>query len=662
MGLTRGASQKGTTVDPSPPTEARAAFRADIQGMRGVAVLAVLVFHADLPLPGGFLGVDVFFVISGFVITGMLLREWSTAGRIDLGNFYRRRIRRLSPAAGLTIVVVGLSALLLLPPTGASQSTAATGLGAIALVANWVIASKAGGYFALGSATNPLRNLWSLSVEEQFYLVFPTLLLLALAFGRRAGRARLAATLAISAVFLASFALIRGASLPLPEWLFGFYSPLNRAWEFAAGALVALMLSGRHTPQRLGQIAAILGVVGLAISFTLLGEETPTPGKWTLLPVLSSAALIFGGGTARPGVVTELLSQRVLVAAGNYSYSLYLWHWPVIVLAVAIWPGHRSVPILATVFSCIPALLAYHWVEAPMRRHPITTWRMTLRRFLPSFVVPALACAGTLVVATHVILPAFTTGRIAAIHPAPPGGHTFIRVDTATPSCPAPEIGAMVVGHGYCLQTHPEKPMTVALLGDSHAEHLINGFATGMPDTNVGLFSLHTRTLFGGPQKLATATEAIATNPDVQVVVISMFWSEKDLERRPDNLGALRASVTRLTESGKSVLLTDGSPRFPFQVFQCEYRIAPIINASRCTTPVTYLRRYRQHEVAILNSIAADTGATVIPLMERMCPGEECSMLVNGVLGYYDGNHFNWVGSEAAFSIISEAEPLAQLR
>ena len=173
---------------PTPPASSAPGRRRDIQGLRAIAVLLVVVFHAELPVPGGFVGVDVFFVISGFVITAMLMREWARYGRVRFGHFYFRRFLRLTPALALIVAVVALASILLQNPFGAQQTTARTGMGAMLLSANYVIGHAAGDYFADNATTNPLLHTWSLSVEEQFYLVFPALLVLAWLLVRRGRR------------------------------------------------------------------------------------------------------------------------------------------------------------------------------------------------------------------------------------------------------------------------------------------------------------------------------------------------------------------------------------------------------------------------------------------------------------------------------------------
>ena len=208
--------------------------RLDIQGLRAVSVLMVVAYHAGLPVPGGFVGVDVFFVISGFVITAMLMREWDSTGRLRLGRFYIRRFKRLTPALALMVAVVMVPSSLLLSPLGGQQTAAKTAIGAMLLAANVVIAATTGNYFADFAESNPLLHTWSLSVEEPFYLVFPMLLLVSLLLGGRAFRSSRTPLVMVGLVGVVSFAFaIAGSaelSIPsMPNSLVGFYSPATRA-------------------------------------------------------------------------------------------------------------------------------------------------------------------------------------------------------------------------------------------------------------------------------------------------------------------------------------------------------------------------------------------------------------------------------------------------
>jgi len=241
----------------------------------------VVAFHAGLPLPGGFLGVDVFFVISGYVITAMLHREFARSGKIQLRQFYRRRFRRLAPALALVTTVTCVASIFVLSPFGPQQMASKTAIGATLFVANFVIASTTGNYFDAPAELNPLLNTWSLSVEEQFYFVFPFVLLLAwrLSGRLRAGRGiPLALIAAVAAVSIAlactsNFGIEPGAA----KDFLGFYSPVVRAWEFALGSLLLLStLAAKPRSRAFGASLGGAGAILLGASLWLINPSTPT--------------------------------------------------------------------------------------------------------------------------------------------------------------------------------------------------------------------------------------------------------------------------------------------------------------------------------------------------------------------------------------------------
>ena len=369
----------------TPGAPSSAGHRRDIQGLRAVAVLLVIGYHAGLPIPGGFAGVDVFFVISGFVITSMLQREWRSTGRLQLGRFYLRRFRRLTPALAVLVTLVVPMSLLLTSPIATLERTALTGAGAVLMLANFVLNRLTDGYFTRTADTNPLLHTWSLSVEEQFYLVFPAVLALCWLIQRRF-KPRLAPWL-IGAVVVVSFV----AAVTTPDPVHDFFSPFQRAWEFAAGALLAVAFtSTRHLSQRMALSLAGIGVLALALTAVLVSEQDPFPGWWTLLPVGGAAALIVAGSQAG-NPVSRALSGRIPVAIGDASYSLYLWHWPPIVFAAAAWPGDEGAKLAAASLSVVPAVLSYRLVETRCRRVPDRPGAIV--RLGEATMVPALAAS-----------------------------------------------------------------------------------------------------------------------------------------------------------------------------------------------------------------------------------------------------------------------------
>jgi peptidoglycan/LPS O-acetylase OafA/YrhL len=348
--------------DTAVSTVGRDHFRPDIEGLRAVAILAVLAYHARIPiLGGGFVGVDVFFVISGFLITGLLLRELRSSGTIDLGQFYGRRARRLLPAALVVIAVTLLVSRFLLTPVQFSE-VAADGAAASLYVSNYRYAIIATDYFAVDVAPSPLLHYWSLGVEEQFYLFWPVLILL---IGRAWSPRRLWPVIAV--ISIASLALsvaITGFQAP---W--AFYSLPTRAWQLGLGALIALGVLA--VPARWPTVAATgIGALGgllIGAAVVLIDDSTPYPGVAAVLPAAGAALLIMAG--ERP----ETLGARLLATSvprwfGRISYSLYLWHWPILILGpLLIGRDGIRTRIALAILSVGVAALSTHFIESPFR-------------------------------------------------------------------------------------------------------------------------------------------------------------------------------------------------------------------------------------------------------------------------------------------------------
>ncbi|MBF4563319.1 acyltransferase family protein [Microbacterium sp. VKM Ac-2870] len=353
-------------------------LRRDIQGLRALAVLAVIGAHASGWPRGGFAGVDVFFVISGFLITGMLLREQQGSGRVRLGRFYARRARRLVPAAVVTVAAV-VGATFALFSRARAEQVLWDGISAVLLASNWRFTQVGTDYFHAGDAVSPLQNFWSLSVEEQFYLVWPGLLIVSLLFvpaAARRGRAVLAVTAVwAAAVAAASFgwAVLQGASAPTAA----YFSTGTRAWEFALGALLATAVPLlRRMPAGLGALFAWAGLAGIVASFLLLDPSTVGfPGPWAAAPVVATVVALAGGVSAPPPSLF-LLTNPLSIAVGNASYSLYLWHYPVVVFAAALLPASAwSLPLTFAAIAVF-GFASYAIVEQPLRHAPFLGGRV----------------------------------------------------------------------------------------------------------------------------------------------------------------------------------------------------------------------------------------------------------------------------------------------
>ena len=355
-------------ANPKPPKEG---FRPDVEGLRAVAVGAVLLYHAGVPFaPGGYVGVDVFFVISGFLITGLLVRELEKTGTVSLARFYSRRAKRLLP---VTVVVLGAVVLVAgswpqfdpVRMDEVSLGVVASGL----YVMNWLLAARATDYFAAGLQASPVQHFWTLAVEEQFYLVWPALLLGVAWWCRRANRG-------LRPVLAATFAAVAISSLAYSVYSTqlqagaAYFSTLTRGWELALGGMLALVPASRLVPQP-RWVAFALAWTGLgAIAFATFrfNDDTLFPGYAALVPTLGTAAIITAGigSTMTSAGPARLLTLGPVRHVGRISYSWYLWHWPPLVFASTLW-GKLSplegMGILAA--SYVPAVLTNRLVEKP---------------------------------------------------------------------------------------------------------------------------------------------------------------------------------------------------------------------------------------------------------------------------------------------------------
>jgi len=638
------------------PTAWTGAYRPDIDGMRAIAVLAVVVFHAGFPgLLGGFIGVDVFFVISGYLIGGQVFRE-AVVREFRFSRFYARRVRRILPALyALLAVVFGLGALLLTPlelrELGKEAFAATFG-------ASNLLFYTAGGYFDPASDHLPLLMSWSLGVEEQFYIIFPILVLLCL----RIRPQWFMPILALGTLF--SFAGSIGLTHLDPKA--AFYLLPTRAWELGLGAILAL--SERRSspwapPRPVAEVAAVAAVAALAAGMALYRPTIAFPGWYALIPTLAAAILIVTPGSL---FNRKVLSWAPFVFIGKISYSWYLWHWPLFFLNRVLAPGGKGLPPLALlILSLVPAVASWRWVEQPFRRR-ILGDRAVLVRY---------GVAATLI-ALPALLFFMTDGWPSRFSPAVRQMSRTVSEAKADP-CLAPYGAVAPSNPATCLPASAGP--RVLVLGDSHGSAIAPGFKALAAREGYGFGQITKSScppLWGFAREVpgrlghlaqcqAFQGEAFAyveRHPEIQVVVLAGYWSSGMV--LTDGQGAdvpldvaLSDTIGRLTAAKRRVIVVDDVPTFRFDPYgRVVGDMIPARAAAQrwfARTPGVFAARHDEifddPAASILRSAAnGRPGVAFFDTKSRLCASEGCRYGAPGKLYYFDFQHLTTAGAKAA--------------
>lgn len=636
------------------------AYRPDIDGLRAVAVIPVILYHAGAEwMPGGFVGVDIFFVISGYLISSIILREVGE-GKFSFLNFYERRIRRIIPALlAMVLVTVALFQFIALPDHSVAAGKSA--IAALFSVSNFWFWLETG-YFSPSAEIMPLLHTWSLAVEEQFYLLFPPTLLILTKL-----RWDLRKTILVGTVLAFAVGLWLSAHKPSVAY---FLLPA-RAWELGIGAVLATGIIPKPRGAIVREAVAFAGLTAILFSLFWIHSSMIFPGWVALIPCLGTALVIHSDG--RSLVAQHLLSARPVVFVGLLSYSLYLWHWPVLV-AIRVYTGDNSLPAHVSA-AAIPVIffiswLSWRYVEKPFRS----------RTAMPNRQMGRLVGAGSaalLAVSAVSILAMGFPARLDA--PARLALSAAIDIDPLRPHC---EDGRR---RSDCRFGPPGIPVTYAVVGDSHAAAIRPGVeASGIMGSQAG--TLYWRSgcplldgarLVGHPAGEGCVAfkkkifEEIERNPNLHTIILVGRWTTQITGTNPELANyapillsddqtttsslqenrrvferSLARTITRLQRMGKKVVVIGSIPEPGFDV---PHSVATALHRGRPTTETIersmVVTRLFDAEALLSRTVGQFQDVRLLSIWEGFCGQSRCRVTEKGFPIYYDDDHLSYRGA-----------------
>ncbi|MEO8527480.1 MAG: acyltransferase family protein [Pseudolysinimonas sp.] len=648
-----------------------AGFRPDIQALRALAVSIVVVYHFwPRVLPGGFVGVDVFFVISGFLITAHLVSEIRRSGRVSLPSFWARRARRLLPASLFVLAVTAVASFMLIP-AGQRQQVFKEIVASAVYLQNWLLASDSVDYLAADNLPTPVQHFWSLSAEEQFYVVVPVLIAIALLTFRRrsaAGRDRVVAgALAVIAVASFGYSLYATFAQPGPAY---FITP-TRAWEFACGGLLAFVAVA-GIPAAIRAAIAWAGWLGVAVSAFAITGGMPFPGVVALAPVLGTAAVIVGGGSKVQWAPERFLAIRPTVWLGDVSYSIYLWHWPVLVLAGSVLGDDLRwwVKVVLIAAVLLIAGLTTRLIEDPVRRMPALVNRPPRITFIAAVLAMALVAVPAFVgwqgarqaaadeVAAAVALAERQTECFGAN--ARLAGHECDEVEypqlTPDPSAATDDRTAVYADGCHtgnssdavpaCVFGDPNGHVRVALVGDSHALNWLPALdALGQARGWQVVLLTRAACPFNLAEQILDTADAIASCASWKQNVIAYLEASDAFDvvftshfsgaaiYGPDEEQGVHAAWAQFLDRGSRLVVLRDLPRATSGTTACLEQHQ--IDTEQCARPIedaladdNYLRFARGVD-----------GVDILDFTDVFCWDGTCKSAIGGVTVYRDSHH-----------------------
>lgn len=618
------------------------AYRADVDGLRGLSIIAVVGFHAfPGAVPGGFVGVDVFFVISGYLIS-QIIAGGLAKGTFSFGEFYLRRINRLFPALIVVLAACFLLGWFVLLSPELEQLGAHLAASA-AFAANFMLWHESG-YFDNVAATKPFLHLWSLGIEEQFYLLWPLVMVVA-------WRARLR-LVSVALVILALSFAANLAYVAANDRAGDFYSPLSRSWELMIGAILA-SAGASHLSARANDAVSLGGLALIIVSIFIFKPGLHYPDWRALLPTIGTALVIFAGANA--ALNRLVLSRPILVFVGLISYPLYLWHWPLLSIATILDGALPPLQVraVAVVLGLVLAVATYQLVEKPLRR----------RKEFPALRLKGAALGGAMVLLAGVGIVTAVSGGFTWRGANSPsvanvgdiGHEPFFRYLVANFHKCTPEAiwrEGMPFGEARrCFQSKPGERKDVAIIGDSHAEDLFVGLAEQLADRNLVYYAFAQPTL-ANPQ-FRRVFDFVSKDRTLDTVILAGGWltlvRNKNVRDIADLEQQLQETIEFLLAAGKTVYLVEDHVDFQTWSNPCKFETARApwaASKAQCTKSVDYAREQQAPYVAMTDRLARKLPAiTILKAGTPFCDDKLCHMAKDGVLFFRDAEHLTPEGS-----------------
>jgi peptidoglycan/LPS O-acetylase OafA/YrhL len=627
-------------------------YRPDIDGLRALAVLSVVLFHAFPEIiHGGFIGVDIFFVISGYLISSIIFKELEN-GSFNFGNFYSRRIKRIFPA--LILILMSTLAFGWFVLFAEEYQQLGKHIAGASTFTNNFMFWQESGYFDNDSNTKPLLHLWSLSIEEQFYLVWPLFLYVIYKYKALLGKVLLGLTIGFT---LLHFYII------YPNRVAAFYAPYARFFELLIGAYIAYQHLNPKKIHPLYEkfkfIQSFIGLCLILIGIEIINKGSRFPGFYALLsPVLGTALIIH----SHPDSIVNkhIFSNKILIWIGLISYPLYLWHWPILSFAYTIESQAPSLEIRigAVILAIILGSLTYYFIEKPIR-----FGNKNRSKFTTIFLMFILVCNGLMgyLIYKNNGLEKRRAAIKAAKNEGDVGHKIFYEYSNKHFYLCTPLDIRKKAPVSRCFQSKQNQPIDIAIIGDSHAEHLFIGLAEAIPNKNI-VYYIGPKIPITNNKEFSDIFNYVISDKNIKTVILSAYWRARKNEfpKGSSLFKELLMTSHYLNSNKKKVFITNDVPNFSFDPKACKYT-RPLSGKNNCQEKKSvFFEEYNKYE-SVFESLGKDKSITVLDTVNLFCDHPYCSMENGHKLLYRDKDHLNINGSKyLANEIVKKYPSLAR--